>query len=103
MLLLLTKSYTPRGEEKRAVPQQDLDNALASVDVGQAAVFSAKARVQAAELDLSYCTVTAPTNGLIGAKQDQVLDRSMPAVLLAHSTTTRQRKGFPEIFLRANR
>lgn len=75
--------------EKRAVPQQDLDNALASVDVGQAAVFSAKARVQAAELDLSYCMVTAPTNGLIGAKQvsiGELVGKGTPTLLATMST-----------------
>ena len=46
--------------EKRAMPQQDLDNALASVDVGKAAVFSAQARVESAQLDLGYCEVRAP-------------------------------------------
>lgn len=55
--------------EKRAVPQQDLDNALAAVEVGKAAVESAKARVSAAKLDLSYCDIRAPITGLIGAKQ----------------------------------
>ncbi len=55
--------------EKKAVPQQDLDNALAAVDVGKAAVISAQARVSAAELDLSYCDIRAPIAGLIGAKQ----------------------------------
>ena len=75
--------------EKRAVPQQDLDNALASVDVGQAAVFSAKARVHAAELDLSYCTVTAPTSGLIGAKQasiGELVGKGTPTLLATMST-----------------
>src|SRR6478672_1282376 len=43
--------------EKRAVPQQDLDNAVASVDVGKASVVSAEARVQSAQLDLGYCDV----------------------------------------------
>ena len=55
--------------EKKAVPQQDLDNALASVDVGKASVLSAEARVQSATLDLGYCDVRAPISGLIGAKQ----------------------------------
>lgn len=75
--------------EKRAVPQQDLDNALASVDVGQAAVFSAKARLQAAELDLSYCTIFAPTNGLIGARQvsvGELVGKSTPTLLATMST-----------------
>ncbi|MCX6923246.1 MAG: efflux RND transporter periplasmic adaptor subunit, partial [Verrucomicrobia bacterium] len=55
--------------DKHAVPKQDLDNAIASVAIGEASVFSAKARVEAALLELSYCTNCAPTNGLIGAKQ----------------------------------
>jgi membrane fusion protein (multidrug efflux system) len=55
--------------EKRAIPQQDLDNAMAAVDVGRANVQSAEARVKSAELDLSYCDVRAPLSGLIGAKQ----------------------------------
>lgn len=58
--------------EKRAVPQQDLDNALASVDVGKAGVLSAEARVQSATLDVGYCDVRAPINGLIGATAVQV-------------------------------
>lgn len=58
--------------EKRAVPQQDLDNALASVDVGKAAVLTAEARVQAAQLDVSYCDVRAPISGLIGATAVQI-------------------------------
>ncbi len=53
----------------RAVPQQDLDNALASVDVGKAAIDSAKARVESAQLDLGYTDIKAPVSGLIGAKQ----------------------------------
>jgi membrane fusion protein, multidrug efflux system len=53
----------------RAVPQQDLDNALASVDVGKAGVESAKARVESAQIDLGYTDIKAPVSGLIGAKQ----------------------------------
>jgi membrane fusion protein (multidrug efflux system) len=60
--------------EKRAIPQQDLDNALASVDVGKAGVLSAQARVESATLDLGYCDVRAPVTGLIGAKQVSVGD-----------------------------
>ncbi len=60
--------------EKKAIPQQDLDNARASVAVGEASVESAVARVATAELDLSYCDVTAPISGLIGAKQVSIGD-----------------------------
>lgn len=55
--------------EKRAVPKQDLDNALAAVDVAKAEIDSAQARVETAQLDLGYCNIRAPITGLIGAKQ----------------------------------
>jgi membrane fusion protein, multidrug efflux system len=58
--------------EKRAIPQQDLDNAIASVDVGKASVLSAQAQVESANIDLGYCDVRAPITGLIGAKQVSV-------------------------------
>jgi RND family efflux transporter MFP subunit len=70
--------------QKRAIPQQDLENAEASVDVGKAAVITAQARVDAAELDLGYCTVTAPIDGLIGAKQvsvGELVGRGQPTLL----------------------
>jgi membrane fusion protein (multidrug efflux system) len=60
--------------QKKAVPQQDLDNALASVDVGKASVISAQAKVDAAILDIGYCDVRAPVTGLIGAKQVSIGD-----------------------------
>ena len=75
--------------EKRAVPQQDLENAQASVDVGEAGVFSAKARVESAQLDLSYCRVLAPTNGLIGAKQvsiGELVGKGTPTLMATMST-----------------
>jgi len=75
--------------EKRAVPQQDLDNALASVDVGKAAVLTALARVEAATLDLGYCDVRAPVTGLIGAKQvsiGELVGKGQPTLLSTIST-----------------
>jgi RND family efflux transporter MFP subunit len=79
--------------KERAVPQQDLDNALvqqevarSNVDVGKAnyetvslnqkvtidqalaEVSAAEAEVNRADLDLSYCTITAPLDGLIGQR-----------------------------------
>jgi membrane fusion protein (multidrug efflux system) len=66
-----TNRLTPLAA-KKAVPQQDLDNAVASVDVGQASVLSAKARVQGTQLDVDYCDVRAPISGLIGATAVQI-------------------------------
>jgi membrane fusion protein, multidrug efflux system len=75
--------------EKRAIPQQDLDNAVASVDVGKATVLSAKARVESATLDLGYCDVRAPTNGLIGAKMvsiGELVGKGQPTLLATMSS-----------------
>ena len=57
---------------KKAIPLQDLDNAVASVAVGEANLLSAKARVESAMIDLGYCDVKAPLAGLIGAKMVSV-------------------------------
>ncbi len=75
--------------EKKAVPQQDLDNALASVDVGKAAVLTAQARVDSATLDLGYCDVRAPIRGLIGAKMvsmGELVGKTLPTLLATIST-----------------
>jgi membrane fusion protein (multidrug efflux system) len=75
--------------EKRAIPKQDLDNAEASVEVGNANVESAKARVESAQLDLGYCDVKAPITGLIGAKQvsiGELVGKGEPTLLATIST-----------------
>jgi RND family efflux transporter MFP subunit len=75
--------------EKRAIPKQDLDNAEASVEVGNANIESAKARVESAQLDLGYCEVKAPITGLIGAKQVSIGDlvgKGEPTLLATMST-----------------
>lgn len=74
---------------KHAVPQQDLDNALAAQDVGRAAVLTAQARVDAAVIDLGYCDIRAPVTGLIGAKQVSIGDlvgKGQPTLLATIST-----------------
>jgi len=75
--------------EKKAVPQQDLDNALASVDVGKASVLTAQARVESTTLDVGYCDVRAPISGLIGSKQVSIGDlvgKGQPTLLVTMST-----------------
>ena len=72
-----------------AVPQQDLDNAMAAADVGRAAVISAEARVSAVRLDLSYCDIRAPVTGLIGAKQvsiGELVGKGQPTLMTTIST-----------------
>jgi len=75
--------------EKKAVPQQDLDNSKASVDMGKASVLSAQSHVESALLNLGYCEVLAPITGLIGAKQVSVGDlvgKGEPTLLATMST-----------------
>ena len=75
--------------KKKAVPQQDLDNALAGVDVATAEVDSAQAHVESAQLDLGYCDVRAPVTGLIGAKQvsiGELVGKGQPTLLATIST-----------------
>jgi len=75
--------------EKKAVPQQDLDNSRASVDIGKANVLTAQSRVESAQLNLGYCEVLAPITGLIGAKQVSIGDlvgKGEPTLLATMST-----------------
>ena len=75
--------------EKKAVPQQDLDNSKAALDMGKANVLTAKSRVETALLNLGYCEVQAPITGLIGAKQVSVGDlvgKGEPTLLATMST-----------------
>jgi membrane fusion protein (multidrug efflux system) len=74
---------------KSAIPKQDLDNAKAGVEVGEAGITSAQARVESAQLDLSYCEVKAPITGLIGAKLvslGELVGKGEPTLLATIST-----------------
>ena len=55
--------YKPLYEQK-AASQRDLDNALASEMNAEAQVLSAKAQVEAAEINLGYTTIRSPVSGL---------------------------------------
>ena len=54
--------------ERRAVPQQDYDDAAANLLSAKAGVSAAKSQVEEAELSLSYCTIKSPIKGLIGKR-----------------------------------
>jgi membrane fusion protein (multidrug efflux system) len=59
------KRYTPLAKQQ-AVSQMELDNAISAQDAAKAQVDAAKASVDKAQLDLSYTTITAPVDGLVG-------------------------------------
>ena len=54
---------------KQAISQQEFDTAVARERTAQADVAQARAQVDAARLDLSYTTVTAPISGRAGRAQ----------------------------------
>ncbi len=62
---LLSDRYS-RLVKERAVSQQEYDNAVSAAAQTRAAVASAKAALQAAEIDLGYTKVTSPIGGRIG-------------------------------------
>lgn len=79
---------TPLAERK-AIPQQDLDNAEASVEVGKAGIETATARFESAQIDLGYCDIKAPVSGLIGAKQvsiGELVGKGTPTLMTTIST-----------------
>jgi membrane fusion protein, multidrug efflux system len=111
----------PLAKEK-AVPQQDLDNALVaqevatsnvaasqatyenvvlnqkvSIDQATAAVSAGEAAVSNGELNLSYCTVTAPLDGLIGQRlvsKGNLVGRGEPTLMATISALDPLRVSF---------
>jgi membrane fusion protein (multidrug efflux system) len=54
-----------------ALSQKDLDDANGQYLATAASVEEAKARLETAKLNLSYCTIVSPANGITGAAQQQ--------------------------------
>jgi membrane fusion protein (multidrug efflux system) len=73
--------YTPLAKQG-AVSQQELDNAIQANQANLAAVDSAKASVQQAQLNLSWTKVTAPITGVAGIAIAQVGDLLEPTTQL---------------------
>lgn len=58
--------------KKSAVSQKDYDAAVAAYDIANANFVSAKANLKNAKIDLSYTTITAPFDGVVGDNQVDV-------------------------------
>ena len=56
---------------KNALSQKDLDNATGQFEASAANVEQAKAQLETAQLNLSYCTITSPVTGITGAALQQ--------------------------------
>jgi len=75
--------------EKNAVSQKDLDDATGNEQSARALVFSSKAALQNAKLDLSFTKILAPIDGIAGNATAQIGDLvgpSQTAVLTTVST-----------------
>jgi len=53
--------------QAEALSQKDLDDATGNFESASASVEGAKAQLDTAELNLSYCTITSPVTGISGA------------------------------------
>jgi membrane fusion protein, multidrug efflux system len=58
--------------EQDAISRQELDNAVAADEAASAKLAAARAASRTAELNLSYCRITAPLAGVIGISQVSV-------------------------------
>jgi RND family efflux transporter MFP subunit len=67
---------------QKAVPKEKLDNEIQAKRAGEAAVISAKAAVERAELDLGWTKVTSLVDGLAGIAEVQMGNLVGPSVRL---------------------
>jgi len=87
------KRFTPLVAE-RAISQAELDNAISARDAARAEMESSKADVEKATLDLGYCRLTSPLDGLTGAAKRKVGDlvgKGEPTLLTTVSSVDRIR------------
>ena len=68
--------------EQRAIAQSQLDNDMSAHDAAQAAVASAKAAVEAAQLNLGFTRVTSLIDGVAAIASAQIGDLVGPTTLL---------------------
>ncbi len=73
------KRFTPLAETS-AISQQELDDAVQANLAAKAAVTSAKAAVEKAELDLGFTRITSPIDGIAGIAMAQIGDLVGPAI-----------------------
>lgn len=75
------KRYRPLAANG-AVSQQELDDAVQAMLRDQAAVASARARVEQAELNLEWTRITSPIDGVSGVAVAQIGDLVAPETVL---------------------
>jgi membrane fusion protein (multidrug efflux system) len=89
------KRYTPLARDQ-AISQEELDDAIQANLVAEAALQSDKAAIESATLNLGFCRITSPIDGIAGTAQAQIGDLVGPgtAVLTTVSTVDPMRAYF---------
>jgi membrane fusion protein (multidrug efflux system) len=72
----------------RAVSQRELDAARAKYEAGQGSATSAEAQLRNAQIDLGYCNITSPIDGIIGISKVQVGDYVSPGPMKSLNTVS---------------
>ena len=65
--------------ETKVISQQEYDTSYQDAQAGVASVAAAQANVQSAQINLNYCTITAPFDGIAGVAQAQIGDLVGPS------------------------
>ena len=60
--------------QTKVISQQEYDTSYQNAQAGVASVAAAQANVQTAQINLNYCTITAPFDGIAGVAQAQIGD-----------------------------
>jgi membrane fusion protein (multidrug efflux system) len=81
------KRFTPLAREQ-AVSQQELDDAIQADLVAGAAIQSDKAAVESATLNLEFCKITSPVDGIAGTAQAQIGDLVGPGGTVLTTVST---------------
>ncbi len=79
--------FTPLAKEK-AVSQQELDDAVQSNLMAKAALAADKAAVESATLNLEFCKITSPIDGIAGTAQAQIGDLVGPGASVLTTVST---------------
>ena len=91
--------YKPLAEIN-AVSKSDLDRVQASRDAAEASLLAAKANLEISQINLGYCSIKSPINGLIGktiAREGEFVGREPNPVII--NTVSRVDSTRVEFFL----
>jgi membrane fusion protein, multidrug efflux system len=79
--------FTPLAREK-AISQQELDDATQADLAAEAAIKADKAAVETATLNLEFCKITSPVDGIAGTAQAQIGDLVVPGGTVLTTVST---------------